>query len=160
MKVLLYIIVFIILLLILLILIGKKSVQHEIIIDANVEKVWSVLIDTEKYSEWNPVMELVNGKVEVGNKVRYKFTQDDENISEIDSKVISIVPKKLLKQGGGVPLIITFDHKYILEPIDGKTKVTIHEEYTGAYVNFWNPEPVEKAYGRLNKALKARVESK
>lgn len=145
--------------LIILYLLGKKSAHHEIQIDASPKKVWSVLIDTDNYDSWNPVMKLLEGTVKEGNQVKYQFTQDAENISEIPSNVKKIVPDELLNQGGGMPFILTFDHKYILEPSGNGTKLTIHEDYAGVYVNFWNPAPVEAAYGRLNEAIKQRVES-
>ena len=153
------IILIILALFIVLILTGKKSVHHEIIINANPQKVWKVLTETEKYDEWNPVMKLLEGEIKEGNKVKYQFTQDSENISEIPSKVKEIVPNQLLNQGGGLPLVITFDHKYILEPIQNGTRLIIHEDYRGVWVNFWNPAPVEAAYVNLNKAIKQRVES-
>lgn len=55
---------------------SSKSVHHEITINAAPEKVWKALIETDDYPNWNPVMELVEGKVQEGNKVKYKFTQD------------------------------------------------------------------------------------
>jgi len=138
---------------------GKKSVHHEIIINANPEKVWSVLTDTDNYDKWNPVMKLLEGEVKEGNKVKYRFTQDADNASEIPSNVLKVVPAKLLNQGGGMPVLLTFNHKYILEPSGNGTKLTIHEDYAGIGVNFWNPTPVQAAYGRLNEAIKKRAES-
>lgn len=138
---------------------GKKSVHHEIVINAAPENVWTVLTDTESYDSWNPVMKLLEGEIKMGNKVKYQFTQDPNTISEIPSTVKEIIPHKLLNQAGGMPLILTFDHKYILKSEGEKTKLIIHEDYSGIGVNFWNPKPVEEAYGRLNLALKSRVES-
>lgn len=138
---------------------GKKSVHHEISINATPQKVWEVLTDMNAYEEWNPTMKLVNGEVKVGNKVTYQFTQDENNISEIPATVKQIVPNKLLNQAGGIPFVLTYNHKYILEPENGGTKVTIHEDYDGIGVNFWNPKPVEEAYKRLNEALKVRAEN-
>ncbi len=141
-----------------LVLMGRKSVHHEIIIDVTSDQVWEVLINMEKYPEWNPVMQLLEGEVKEGNKVKYQFTQDENNISEIRATVKQVIPNKLLNQKGGVPLVLTFNHKYILEPNEGQTKLMIHEDYRGIGVNFWNPKPVEQAYKRLNKALKLRTE--
>ena len=145
--------------LIILSLTGSKSVHHEIMIDASPEKVWSVLTDTDNYDSWNPVMKLLEGTVQEGNKVLYQFTQDAENISEIPSKVKSVKANRLLNQGGGMPFVITFDHRYILEENGEQTKLIIHEDYKGLYVHFWNPAPVQEAYQRLNEAIKERVES-
>jgi len=141
-----------------LVFLGKKSAHHEIMINASPEKVWSVLTETDKYDDWNPVMKLLEGEIKEGNKVKYRFTQDAENVSEIPSNVKKVVPNKLLNQGGGLPLVLTFDHKYMLEASGNGTKLTIHEDYAGIGVNFWNPAPVEAAYGRLNAAIKERAE--
>ena len=145
-------------LLVVLVLTGKKSVHHEETIHASSEQVWGVLIDMDQYPNWNPVMELIEGEVKEGNSVKYRFTQDANNISEITATVVKAHPNKLLNQKGGIPLVLTYNHKYILEPEGNSTKVTIHEDYHGIGVNFWNPEPVGAAYKRLNTALKNRVE--
>ena len=156
---LMYIGIGIIALLVILIITGRKSVRHEISINASPEEVWSVLMDTEKYTDWNPTMNLLEGEIKEGNKVKYQFTQDDENVMIITSNVKRIEQHKLLNQGGGIPLILTFDHRYILIPDGEQTKVIISEAYRGIGVNFWNPKPVEQAYKRLNKALKTQVEN-
>ena len=160
MNTLVYIGIGIIALLVVLILTGRKSVHHEITINASPEEVWSVLINTGEYDQWNPVMKLLEGEVKEGHQVKYRFTQDADNTYDIPSKVKNVIPHALLNQGGGIPLVLTFDHRYILEPSGNGTKLTIHEDYRGMGVNFWNPQAVEVAYGRLNVALKVRVESK
>lgn len=116
------------------------------------------MTNTEAYPEWNPTMQLVKGKVEEDSKVTYKFTQDDNNSYEIPVTVKQINPNVLLNQTGGYPFILSYNHKYVLEALGNTTKVTIHEDYRGVGVNFWNPKPVEIAYGRLNEALKKRAE--
>ncbi len=139
---------------------GKKSVHHELTIDASPEKVWMVLTNTDNYDAWNPVMKLIKGEgIKEGNELTYQFTQDENNKSEIPAKVIRVEANKLLNQAGGIPLILTYNHKYRLEADGNGTKVVIQEDYRGIGVNFWNPKPVEEAYGRLNQALKDHVES-
>lgn len=137
----------------------NKSVHHEIEINASPQKVWSVLTDTESYDSWNPVMQLLEGEIKEGNKVKYIFTQDAENSMEIPSIVKKIMPNKLLNQGGGLAFVMSFDHQYILEPTENGTKLIIHEDYSGIGVNFWNPSPVGEAYVRLNTAIKKRSEA-
>lgn len=148
----------VIVVIIILIFTGRKSVHHEITIEAPSQKVWETLINMSEYPNWNPVMKLIDGEVKEGCKVKYQFIQDADNISEIPASVIQIVPKELLNQKGGLPLILTFNHKYILESSGNSTRVTIHEDYRGIGVNFWNPKPLEEAYARLNFALKKRLE--
>ncbi|MEO1514250.1 MAG: SRPBCC domain-containing protein [Bacteroidota bacterium] len=147
------------LVLVVLYLLGNKSVHTEILIDKSPDTVWEVLVQTDAYKDWNPVMELLEGKLKQGNQVKYRFTQDKDNVSYISSTVKTVIPHELLHQGGGLAFVITFDHKYILEAKGNMTKLSIHEQYKGIYVNFWNPKPVELAYQRLNEAIKNRVES-
>lgn len=143
--------------LVLLYLIGRKSVHTEIVTPASVEQIWSVLVDTKQYEQWNQVFELLEGNLQEGETVKYRFHQDDDNAYEISTSVKQVLENKLLNQGGGMPGVLSFDHRYILEPIEGGTKVVIHEDYRGIAVPFWNPEPVGKAYHRLGQALKNRV---
>ena len=143
--------------LVVLYIVGRKSVHSEVLISAPVDQVWSVLMDTEKYNEWNEVLVLIEGRLEQSAKVKYMFTQDPENSYEISSTVKAIIENQILNQGGGMPGVLSFDHRYILEPDANGTKVIIHEDYRGIGVPFWNPAPVEKAYNKLIQALKDRV---
>ena len=158
MKIAIYIVLAILVLGVILVITGRKSVHHEIEIDAPKDLVWQVLTDMDKYAEWNPTMLLLEGEIKEGNKVKYRFTQDKDNISEMGATVAEVKSNELLNQKGGLPLVITFDHKYMLSGEGDKSKLTIHEDYSGIYVNFWNPAPVEEAYARLNRALKMRAE--
>ena len=103
-------------------------------------------------------MNLLEGQITPGTKVKYRFTQSEDNSYEIGSKVKTVEQNRLLNQGGGIPLILNFDHKYILESKGSTTTLTIHEDYGGIGVYFWNPAPVQLAYACLAEAIKARSE--
>ena len=64
------------------------------------------------------------------------------------AKVIKLEPNKFLNQYGGYLGILTYNHKYILEPVKQGTKVTIHEEYKGVYVPFWDYSNMSSSYVR------------
>ncbi len=147
------------LIILILYIFGRKSVHAEIVINASSEKIWNVLMDKSAYREWNTVLIPVNGNLQVDTKVGYEFHQDEKSSYTILSKVLAIEKNKLLNQGGGIPGVLTFNHKYILEKTEDGTKVIIHEDYRGIGVSFWNPAAVQKAYERLAKDLKSRVET-
>ncbi len=137
--------------------IGKKSVHQEIFIEASAQEVWKVLTDVDSIRLWNEVLIPLEGKLEEGETILYEFHQDGSKPSKMSAKVKIISPNELLNQSGGMSGLLTFDHRYMLKS-DGKyTRLIIHEEYRGIAVPFWNPTPVEEAYGRLARALKARV---
>ncbi|WED23227.1 SRPBCC domain-containing protein [Vibrio sp. JC009] len=138
-------------------LVGCASVNNETVIEASPQEVWAVLTDTASYPEWNPVILSAEGKLEEGEKVVMQFREPGGKQYEIKAKVKQVIPEKLLNQYGGTWGIITFDHTYALEPVPEGTKVTIHEDYKGAYVLFWDHTPMEVSYAEVNKALKQRV---
>ena len=138
---------------------GRKSVHHEIVIYGTPKQVWNVLSDTDKYKEWNPTMLVKEGTLQQGSTLTYIYVQDENTQSELKAVVKEIIPNQMLNQYGGMPVVLTFNHKYTLFQEGDMTRVIIHEDYRGIGVNFWNPNPVELSYERLNKALKKRVES-
>ena len=137
--------------------VGCETFHTEIIIPADPETVWSVLMDTPGYKEWNPLLVPIEGNLQEGQKIKYQMTQPDGKQSELTSRVKKIVANKELNQGGGIPGILTFDHKYILEPVDGGTRVTQHEVDRGIGLLFWDSSWVEPTYQKVNEALKDRV---
>lgn len=141
-------------------LIGKKSVRAEVSIVANPQNVWSTLTNVAQVKDWNKVLIPIEGDLAEGSTVKYEFYQEENGKAAIlGAKVKQLTVAELINQTGGVPGVLTFDHKYILERIDAGTKVTIHEEYRGIMVPFWNPDPVEKAYERLLVQLKNQLEN-
>ena len=134
-----------------------KAVHTEITIPADPEIIWSVLTDASGYKEWNPVLVPIEGDLREGEKLKYQMTQPDGKQSEIMARVKKMAELKELNQGGGIPGILTFDHKWLLETVDEGTQVTQHEEYRGIWVWFWDADWVEPAYRKVNEALMNRV---
>ena len=73
-------------------------------------------------------------------------------------RVVKIVYQHLLNQYGGIPGIFTFNHYYILKPINSDTtKAIIHEDFRGIGVNFWNDKWLEQAYSNLIISLENHI---
>ncbi|MGD9057176.1 MAG: SRPBCC domain-containing protein [Desulfobacterales bacterium] len=136
---------------------GCKAAHTEITIPADPEIIWSVLTDASGYKAWNPVLVPIEGDLREGEKLKYQMTQPDGKQSDIMARVKKMVELKELNQGGGIPGILTFDHKWLLEPVNEGTRVTQHEEYRGIGVLFWDASWVGPAYRNVNEALKNRV---
>ena len=124
---------------------------------ADAEIVWAVLTYASGYKAWNPVLVPVEGNLLEGQKLKYQMTQPGGKQSEITARVKKMVQLKELNQGGGIPGILTFDHKWLLEPVNEGTRVIQHEEYRGVGVLFWDASWVEPAYRNVNEALRTRV---
>ena len=136
---------------------GCKSVDAQLTIPAPPEKIWSVLMEGENYGEWNPVLVEVDGEFEEGATLTYQMMTESGEPTEVEARVIKLDPRRELNQAGGIWGILTFDHHWLLEPVEGGTRVTQHEDYTGIGVLFWDPSWFESAYGRGNQALRDRV---
>lgn len=136
---------------------GHKTVHTEIVIPAPPSLVWSVLTDASSYKDWNPVFIEVEGEYREGAKLTNQVREKNDQQSEIVSTVVKLTPERKLNQFGGIRGILTFDHQWLLEPVNGETRVTQHEEYRGFWVWFWDASWVEPAYAKANQALHDRV---
>ncbi len=136
---------------------GCKSVDAQLTIPAPPEEIWSVLMDGESYGEWNPVLVEVDGEFREGATLSYQMMTESGEATPVDARVVKVDPARELNQSGGIWGLLTFDHHWILEPVEAGTRVTQHEDYTGIGVLFWDPSWFEQAYDRGNRALRARV---
>ena len=137
--------------------IGCATVHTETVIPAAPADVWSVLADASGYEEWNPVLVPLEGELREGETLKYRMTDAEGKQSEVKVEVVKMTREKELNQYGGVWGILTFDHTWSLEPVEGGTRITQHEEYRGIGVWFWDYSWVEPAYARANEALKKKV---
>lgn len=144
-------------LLVVLALTGRKSVHAERVIPHTAEAIWAVLLATERYNEWNPVLVAAEGNFEAGSTMRYQMRTGDGGTTPVDSLVTRLDDEREINQFGGMRGVLTFDHTWILEPAAGGTRVTQHEEYRGIGVWFWNPAWVEAAYSDALVALERHL---
>ncbi len=135
----------------------RKTFLVEIWIPAPPEAVWEVLIDTQAYPQWNPVFVEVEGAYAMGETVMNRVRDPGGAILEMTATVDTILPNAELRQSGGIPGILTFDHRWLLEPADGGTNVIQHEVDRGIGLWFWNSDWIEPAYADTNEALAERV---
>ena len=138
-------------------LLGHKSVHAELLIPASPEEIWSVLTDAPHYSEWNPVFVDVQGEYREGGKLTYQMKDQTGKTTEVVATIVELDPGKELNQFGGMRGVLTFDHHWLLESVEGGTKVTQHEDYRGIGVWFWDPSWFQTAYAQANEALRDRL---
>ncbi|MEM1412418.1 MAG: SRPBCC domain-containing protein [Pseudomonadota bacterium] len=135
----------------------KKSVRAEVVIRATPEEVWAVITDPSAYGSWNPIFVSYDGTFDEGNTLTLALKMGDTP-TPVQVTVRDLVANEWLHQGGGYPVILTYDHNWYLEAVPDGTRVTQYEYYTGLYVLFWDPAPAQRLYEAGNRSLKARLE--
>ena len=139
-------------------LLTRKEVRAESVIEVPVEEVWEVITNPTTYGEWNPIFVAYEGTFGPGEPMALQMKMGEGEPVPVSVTVKGYVPLEWMQQSGGYPLILTYDHNWYLEPVEGGTKVTQFEYYTGFYVLFWDPTPAQLAYEQGNKNLKTRLE--
>lgn len=138
-------------------LLTHKTFRVEAVVPAAPEAVWAVLIDTGRYPEWNPVFVAVDGTYAEGAKVTNTVRFPDGSDVVMTATVRALVADRELRQSGGMPGVLTFDHRWLLEPVEGGTRVVQHEVDRGIGLWFWNSDWIEPAYSDVLDALARRV---
>lgn len=144
-------------------------------IDAPLDLVWQVMLDTEAYGEWNPFVVRVETPQPpaVGNPillhVRWangRGTRSPEVITAIDpphtdsdgttTACLSYVYAGLPSRLG---LVRGTRHQRLTQLADGPTRYDTVEEFSGPLVPLAGPGRVTEGFCRHAEALKRRVES-
>lgn len=150
-------IIILLVILLLMYVFSHRGVYTEIEIDASSDKVWNVITDTDKYSEWNPNLVKVDWELKLWNTLVNDFKMWDWKVTKMKSKPYEIIPNKSLKQKWGYPWILTYYHNFELVEKNWKTLVKQYEDYYWIWNYFWNVSIMEWIYSNINKALKSRV---
>jgi hypothetical protein len=131
-------------------------------IDAKPRKVWDVLVDFKSWESWNSFIPLVEGKLQVGERMRIKVVPPGLKPMTFRPEVYEVIPgKKILWGGSFLKIIYRGDHTFLIEPApDGKTRFRQIERFSGPMVLFMGGmiKKTEVGYHQMNLALKELVE--
>jgi len=141
-----------------------KVVHTEIEINAGTERVWNVLIDFEKYDQWNPFINKIVGRAVVGTKIEIHIeTRGDKN-RKYEPTVTKVEPSRELRWLGRslIPGFLKGEHIFTIEQLQSKQVRFIHREvFDGFLTSLFGKSldsDVKKGFEEMNKALKVRVE--
>lgn len=137
-----------------------KQIKTSITINASKERIWSILMDFEKYSEWNSFIESVRGDVKVGQKIRIA-------LQGMKFKPVVLIREecKELKWLGHLWFKGLFDGEHSFQLIDnGNGTTTFHqnEKFSGVLVKMFSKsldKDTKTGFDRMNAELKLRAEA-
>jgi len=141
-----------------------KILETEIQISASPEKVWSILIDLEKYSEWNPFIKKAQGKTKMGERLEICISPPNGKEMVFKPTVISIIENEKFSWLGRLLLPGIFDgeHIFIIESKKTGCLLIQKEMFSGLLVPLlWRDleKNTRLGFELMNKALKDRAES-
>jgi hypothetical protein len=140
------------------------TVATSIQIAAPADKIWDVLVDLEKYPDWNPMFKTATGSVSVDQMLTISVRS--QKLVMTPTILVATPGQELRWLGsiGGFPGMLDGNHYHIItdngdgtctfdhgEQLSG-CLVPILDNLTGMFKNF------EKGFLALNKSLKTRCE--
>lgn len=139
-----------------------RIIDTSIEIDAIPEEVWAVIVDFNSWKSWNDFIPLVQGNLQVGERIRIKVVPPGLKPMTFKPEVYVINPIEAIVWGGGfLGIIYRGDHTFLLEPLPcGKTRFRQIERFSGPMVLFMGGmiKKTELGYHQMNLALKEQVE--
>ena len=104
--------------------------RNEIRISAPLEKVWQILTDLEKYSEWNPLLYQVSGRLAVGETV-IAYAKTATKDMRFICTVTRVEPLQEFAWKFPVihPILFRGEHIFRIEPFTDKEVLFIDREW-------------------------------
>jgi len=140
----------------------EHTIEYSLDIDAAAEKVWQILIDFDKFPEWNPMIVKLSGKLTIGEPLHFTVMQANGKLLKLKARFQIISAARELRWGGGLKGILYGEHYFMLEKINEKSCRLLHgETFSGLIISlfWWWLEPnATPLYRLLSDALKEKVE--
>lgn len=140
------------------------TIRTECVIPATPEKVWAVLADLGRYSEWNPLNTHAQGEARLGAKVAMTFLNLAGKPGSVVNQTVTLVacePGRELAWRGVVPLLFHGRHGFLLTPEGAGARVVQTEELWGLLPAMWGQAKLDRDfkphYQAVDRALAARV---
>ncbi|MGZ5318730.1 MAG: SRPBCC family protein [Actinomycetota bacterium] len=140
----------------------RNEIRTEAQIDGTPDEVWAVLSDFGSYGEWNPGMEDVQGRAEVGSRLTIRFLNGGRTMT-MKPTVLVAEPGRELRWLGRllVPWVFDGEHRFeIYETTPDSVTFVQGERFKGLLVPFLRKLiEVDTAgtFAKVNDALARRV---
>ncbi len=137
----------------------------DIVIHADAERVWDILMDFESYPDWNPFIKEIEGNASPSERLRVVLQAEGRKPMVFKPWILVLEPKLEFRWLGNLLLPGIFDGEHIfqIEQADqGAVRFIQQEEFRGLLVPFLM-RSIRAAslagFKAMNEALKRRAES-
>lgn len=141
-----------------------RTIHTEIGILAPADRVWAVLMDTDRWGEWNSFA-AASGRFAVGERVKVTLTPPGKSAMSFTPTIVKLDAGRELRWLGALGFRGLFDgeHGFRVVPEDvGRCRFEQFETFTGllvAPIMFMAGEATRQGFEAMNRALKLRVEA-
>lgn len=140
-----------------------EHINESVEIDASPQQVWQVLLDFERYPDWNPFIVKLEGPAELGATLDEWVVISKEKRVRFKTTILDLLPTETLTWRGiyGVSWLLKGIHQFVLEPLQNgeRTRLTQKETFSGVLLPFMNMPESRRGYRAMNEALKQWVEN-
>ena len=139
------------------------ELRTEIEIDAPAERVWTVLIDFEKFPDWNPFIRSILGHPQVGSRLDVLLGASGTRPMRFRPTVKAVVPNRELRWLGriGLPRLFDGEHIFQIEPLGPlRSRFVQRERFRGLFVPLLARSlnrDARRGFEEMNRALRERV---
>ncbi|MEM7797906.1 MAG: SRPBCC domain-containing protein [Chloroflexota bacterium] len=138
-----------------------KTYRAQQKINAPPQTVWEILLDGDRYAEWDPGMIRVVGKMALGEKVKFFTKFSPEQAFAV--KVTHFEPNRKLVFTGGLPFgLFTSERTHLLNKTgNGQTEFHTEEIFSGLLLPLFGRQipDLTESFEAFVKGLKSRAES-
>ena len=141
-----------------------KELRSEIEIDAPAERVWQVLMDFDRFPEWNPFIRNISGEARAGARLTARLEPPGGLGMTFRPTVLRATPGREFRWLGhlGVGGLFDGEHIFTIEPLGpDRVRFVQREQFTGVLVPLLMASlngPTARGFAAMNAALKARAE--
>ena len=141
-----------------------KKVYTRISIMSSPEKVWAVLSDFARYSNWNPFITQITGDLHEGAMLQITIDPPESRKAVFKPTLVKLEPNRELVWTGKliIPGLLDGKHSFRIEHVAGNRVRFIHKEmFSGLLVQFMSSKylkNIKKGFEQMNESLKKRVE--
>ncbi len=141
-----------------------KEIRTEIVIQASPGRVWALLIDFERYPQWNPFIKWIKGRAVQGERITARIEPPGASGMTFKPRLLTVRTNQELRWLGHLVMPGLFDGEHIFElyeNTDGTTTFVQRERFRGLLVPMFKKMldiHTVAGFEAMNKNLKVRAE--
>lgn len=140
-----------------------QRIERSITINASADRVWQILVDFERYPEWNPFVISASGEAQPGKRITVRIKPPGKRAMTFRPRVLVATPGRELRWLGRllVPGLFDGEHSFTIEPLGpDRCRLVQAETFSGILVGLLGSTLRATAQGfeQMNEALKTRAE--